>query len=146
MKIEKGILLSVSNEDVVNGVFRNDKVIEVADKCFYYLSDLVKVFLPKVKKIGSDCFSYNAALTEVSLPALTTAGSYCFSSNDKLTTIKIGKIKLSHKCVDGYPFIIEQTKSSKGIKIYSGYNFEGLENKRIIKHQCFVAEKEKFSD
>ena len=144
MKISKGILLTVSNEDIVKGVFENSEVIEVADRCFYDLTDLVKVFLPNVKKIGSDCFSYNAALTEVSLPALTTAGSDCFSSNDKLVAIKIGKTKFTHKCVDGYPFIIEQTKSSKGIKIYSGYNFISLSEKKINKQKCFVASKDKF--
>jgi len=34
MEIKKGVLISVNETDLENGVFYNDKVVELADKCF----------------------------------------------------------------------------------------------------------------
>ncbi len=166
MKIKGKVLISVEAADLKNGKFFNKDVTEIADKCFFELNELISVSLPKVTKIGSDCFNsnqaltevnlpalttagsycfnYNQALTEVNLPALTTAGSYCFSYNQALTEVIIGKKKLEVKNVDGYCFIIEKEKISKGIKIYTGYNFIQLINKKIDKHECYVAEKDTF--
>jgi hypothetical protein len=189
MKIEKKVLLSVEASDLIDGVFYNKGIVEVADSCFCDMPELKKVVLPKVKKIGSYCFSYNEAMTEVSLPALTTCGSYCFSynqamtevslpalttcgsdcfsynqamtevslpalttcgsdcfrSNQAMTEVTIGKIKLAAKDVDGSCFIIEAKKTSKGIHIYTGYNFLAMDKKVIEKQPCYVAEKEKFT-
>ena len=75
------ILISVDSSDLVKGVFENSEITEVADNCFYDMSDLVKVILPKCKKLGSYCVSYNDKLTSFSAPALTTMGSDCDSSN-----------------------------------------------------------------
>ncbi len=40
--------------------------------------------------------------------------------------------------------MIENEKTSKGIRIYSGYNFVSMNKKKIEKDVCFVAEKEGF--
>ncbi|HEY4326365.1 MAG TPA: hypothetical protein VGN20_20440, partial [Mucilaginibacter sp.] len=93
---------------------------------------------------GSYCFRSNPQLTSVSLPALTTAGSYCFSSNPQLTEIKIGNTSYQAKDIDGYCFIVETQKTSKGIKIYSGYTFLDMKKGLINKSIGFAAEKEKF--
>ena len=249
MKIKNKVLLSVEDSDLVNGVFFNDEVIEVADNCFSEMKNLIKVIFPKVKKIGNYCFRYNdklttielqalttcgnycfrsnasltsitlqalttcgnycfssnasltsitlqalttcgndcfrsnASLTSITLQALTTCGNYCFSYNDKLTTIElqalttcgndcfrsnasltsitlqalttcgnycfssnasltsvtIEKVNLLVKDIDGYCFVIEKIKTSKGIKIYSGYNFSIKD-----KLNSFAAEKDGF--
>ena len=162
MKIKNGVLLSVEESDIINGVFENNEVTSVADGCFYELKTLVKVILPKVNEIGSycfrynssltgielkalttcgsDCFSYNSSLTGIELKALTTCGPYCFSYNSSLTGIELKNSNLSVKNIDGYCFVITNTKTSKGIKIYSGYNFS-LDNKI----NSFVAEKDGFT-
>ena len=48
------------------------------------------------------------------------------------------------KDVDGYCFVINAQKTSKGIKIYKGYNFLIIKEGNIDKHECYVAEKENF--
>ena len=145
MKIINNVLISITEDDLIQGEFTNNIIIEVADKCFYDMKSLKKVNLPNVKKIGDDCFRYNQALTAVSLPALTTAVSDCFRSNQALTSVRIGKKKLVTKDVDGYCFVIEAEKTSKGIKIYTGYNFVSLDKKVISKKECFVAESGEFT-
>ncbi len=167
MEIKKNVLISVNDSDLENGVFYNNEVTEVSDNCFNGMDNLVKVILPKVKIIGSYCFSSNNSLTGIELPALTTCGSYCFrsnssltgielpalttcgsdcfSSNSSLTGIELLNFNLSVKNVDGYCYVIENTKTSKGVKIYSGYNFEYIKNKIISKQISFVAEKENFT-
>jgi hypothetical protein len=145
LTIKNGVLVLVTAEAIIDGVFHNDEIVEVADRCFLGMPSLERVSLPNVKKIGSYCFRDNQALTEISLPALTTAGSYCFSYNQALTEISLLRKNLKTKCVDGYPFIIHSVKTSKEIKIYSGYNFERLDECVIEKHKCFVAEKRGFT-
>ncbi len=113
--------------------------------CFRSNSSLTGIELPALTTCGSDCFSYNDKLTSVALPALTTCDSYCFSSNSSLTGIELLNFNLSVKNVDGYCYVIENTKTSKGVKIYSGYNFEYIKNKIISKQISFVAEKENFT-
>ena len=166
MEIKKGVLISVNETDLENGVFYNDKVVELADKCFNNVPSLVKVVLPKCKIIGNDCLSYNdkfttltapalttigndclrsnASFTTLTAPALTTIGDYCLRSNASFTTLTIGKKQLDVRNVDGYCFVIESKKTSKGIKIYTGYNLLGLEKKVIKKQECFVSEKDNF--
>ncbi len=136
--------MSVSESDLINGIFENKEITEISDNCFYEMPSLIKVILPKVKKIGNDCFRSNDKLTTVTLPALTTAGNYCFRSNDKLTTVTLKKVELSVKNVDGYCFVIEKSKPTKGIKIHTGYNFLSMKKGIIEKDLCFVAEKGKF--
>ena len=142
MKIEKNVLVCVDESDLIDGRFINKKVTEVADKCFWNVPGLKSVILPKVKKIGSYCFRSNDALTEISLPVLAQCGSYCFSYNDALTEISLGKHKLNVKNVDGYCYVIDSHRSSKGFKIYGGGNLKHVENNNLELDVCYVAEKE----
>ena len=122
MKIVKGVLLEVNSNDLVNGGFHNTRVKEVGDNCFYNMPELIKV----------------------SLPNATTFGSDCLRSNDALVSVSIKKHKLSVKNIDGYCFVIESQKTSKGIKLYSGYNLVSVKDSVINKDVCFVAEKGDF--
>ena len=58
--------------------------------------------------------------------------------------IKIGKHKLSYKNIDSLVFIIESERTSKGIRIYKGYNFVSMTDNVIEKQPCYVAEKDGF--
>ena len=81
-KLKNGLkLISVSNEDFVNGVFHNENVTEVGSCCFR-CSALTEVSLPNATTFGSNCFYYCSALKSVSLPNATTFGSFCFCFYD----------------------------------------------------------------
>lgn len=123
MRIKNEILTSVSESEIIKGVYRNDEVTELADNCLSELPSLKKAILPKVKKIGNNCLSYN----------------------DKLTEAKIRKQELKVKNIDGYCFVIESKRISKGIHIFSGWNFVDMTDKKIRKEVCFVASKDKFN-
>ena len=146
MKIKDNVLISVDNSDIdKNGVITlPDNVTEIAHNCFYKLQKLKKVIGKNVTQCGNDCFWGNAALTSISLPVLTQCGNYCFWDNAALTSIRLNKYKLVTKFVDGYPYIIESEKTSKGIKIYNGYNFISMDKKVIKKENCYVAEKDNY--
>ena len=59
-------------------------------------------------------------------------------------TLKIGKHKLTLKNIDGTCFVVEKERTSRGIKIYTGYNFVSMTKNVIEKQPCFVAEKDGF--
>jgi hypothetical protein len=115
------------------------------DDCFRYNADLTTISVPLLATCGSYCFRYNDALTTISVPLLATCGSYCFRYNDALTTISVKKHTLNTKDVDGYCFIVENQRASKGIQIYSGYNLLLIKDTQINKGTSFVAEKEGFT-
>lgn len=123
MKIVNKKLISVSESDIVDGKFINKTVTEVGDDCFVNLKSLRSVSLPKVNKIGSRNFSDNAALTSVS----------------------VCKKILNTKTVDGFCFVITAEKTSKDIKILTGYNLVKIRQGAIINDVCFVAEKDGFT-
>ena len=112
--------------------------------CIRNNASLTSVSLPVCTTMGNDCISNNAALTSVSLPVCTTMGNYCISSNAALTSVSIRKKKYNTKNVDGSCFVIEGEKTSNGIKIYTGYNFVGMEDKKLLRDDCYVAEKDGF--
>ena len=146
MKLKKGVLLQVTQADLdEKGRFINKEVKEVAEGCFYQLPNLTEVILPNCEKVADNCFRSNKALTSVSLPALTTCGGYCFSDNQALTSVSLYKKELAVKNVDGWPFIIEGKRTSKGIAIYNGYNFYSMKNEVVEKQDCYVAEKDGFT-
>ena len=122
MKIVNKVLISVLESDIIDGKFTNKEVTSVADKCFYELRNLRAVSLPKVEKIGN----------------------YCFSSNDALTSISLRNKEYNVKSVDGTCYVVVAEKSSKGIKIYTGYNLVNISNGILNKQAAFVAEKEGF--
>src|SRR3990172_603061 len=78
-----------------------------------------------------------------SLPALTSITGYLYIKADFNVNLKQLKNK-TYKSIDGKLFIIESEKRTKGLKLYTGYNFLKLENGKIIKEVCFVAGKENF--
>jgi hypothetical protein len=145
MKIVKGVLVSICESDIVNGEFVDNKINGIGDGCFSDFKSLTKIECKKVKTIGNYSISSNAALTTLSLPVCETIGNHSIRSNAALTTLRIRDKKLLHKCVDGYAFIVEAKKTSKGINIYTGYNLVGLADKKIIKENLFVAEKDAFT-
>jgi hypothetical protein len=116
----------------------------MGNDCLRYNDKLTTASLPVLTTMGNDCLRYNDKLTTASLPVLTTMGNDCLRSNDKLTTASLGKNKLNTKSVDGFCFIVENEKTTKGIKIYTGYNLVNINNSIIKKQHCFVAEKENF--
>jgi len=71
-------------------------------------------------------------------------GSYNFSYCSALAALKLGKHKLSVKNVDGYCFVIEDTTTKKGIRIYTGYNLPTMTKGVLNKEPQFVAEKDGF--
>jgi hypothetical protein len=75
-------------------------------------------------------------------PVLTTTGYIDLSENAKLIC-KATKT-LNYKSIDRKMFVSESEKTTKGIKIYLGYNLNSIEKGKLIKEVAFVAEKEGF--
>ncbi len=104
MKIINNKLIEVLQSDIPeNGVFVNNEITEIGDSCFNDL-EISKIVCKNVKIVGNYSLSYNGALV----------------------TLELNNIALTHKCIDGYPFIVENVKSSKGFKVYSGFNLDGM--------------------
>ena len=67
-KLKNGLkLISISNEDFINGVFHNENVTEVGSYCFYNCLTLKSVSLPNATTFGRYCFRYCPVLTEVKI-------------------------------------------------------------------------------
>ena len=61
-------------------------------------------------------------------------------------TLNIPQLKgLSYKSVDKTLFVVEQERTSKGVKIYSGYVITKISDGKAVKNQCFVAEKDNYT-
>ena len=76
-------------------------------------------------------------------PNLTKSGSIDVRENATLNT---GLTKgLDYISVDGSMFVVESKKTSKGIKIYSGYNVVSISNGTLNKSKCYVASKKGFT-
>ena len=86
---------------------------------------------------GNLILSENAKLDA---PVLATTGNIYLSENAKLDC-KLTK-KLNYRSVDRTMFVIESEKTSKGIKILTGYVLVKFTNKVVEKRVCFVAEKD----
>jgi hypothetical protein len=95
---------------------------------------------PALTQSGYVYVSANATFTA---PALTSvSGSVDVSAN---ATINIKQLKnLKYKSVDNSLFVIESEKTSKGIKILTGYNVLKIEKGKLVKQPCYVAEKDNF--
>ena len=105
------------------------------DLCIYSNADL-----KALTTVGGYLYIYSNA----DLKALTTVGGdlYIYSNAD----LKIPFLKNKNwKSIDNKLFIIESEKSTKGIKIYTGYNLKGLKKNKPKKENCYVAEKDNFS-
>ena len=91
MKTDKNgtLLLSVTNDDLVDGKFENSTITEVADECFYRMKGLKKVILPNLIECWDDCFSENVDLASVSVQKLVKCGEWCFSENVDLASVSV---------------------------------------------------------
>ena len=144
MQIQKKKLISVDESDLKDGHFYNNEITEIGDNCFYNMRSLKGVHCPNVVKIGNWNFRYNAALTTLTVPLLAQCGDSNFSDNAALTTLIIGKVSYNVKNVDGSCFVIEDEKTTMGIRIYTGYNFQTITKGVIKKDTLYVAEKDGF--
>jgi hypothetical protein len=80
----------------------------------------------------------------VDFPLVTSIGNYNFRYSNALTSVEFENKKLKVKSVDGYLFVIEKSKSTKGIIVYTGYNIFSFDKNNIQKENCFLAEKDNF--
>ena len=169
MKIENGVLLSINDNDIKDGLLKlPENVKEIANAVIREKDDLEKVIALGLERIGDDNFRYCNALVSFEAPVLTQIGNYNFRQCNALVSFEapvltqIGddnfiecnalvsfKIKnniYDVKYVDSYSFIVENIRSSKGFKIYYGYNMPSFENaKPINKKYNYVAEKDGFT-
>ena len=121
MKIENGKLLSVTNDDIKKGTF---------------------IIPNSVDSIGNYAFSYCTSLTSIKIPnSVTSIGNYAFYNCKNLTSITIHDKNYVCKFVDGFLFIVEQTRQlpNDGFLIYGGFNFCSLKDGKIDKRECYVA-------
>jgi len=88
---------------------------------------------------GNIYLSENA---KAEFPVLTTSGYIDLSENAKFNHYKTKDV--NYKSVDNSMFVIVSTKDTKGIKIHTGYNVQKIENGKIVKQDCYVAEKDSF--
>jgi hypothetical protein len=119
-------------------------VCEVVNSSIRDNAALTTLSLPLCKEVVNYSIRDNAALTTLSLPLCKEVVNYSIRDNAALTTLVIGKIKYNVKSVDRQLFVVENEKTTKGIKIYSGYNYISLKDKKVEKEICYVAEKESF--
>jgi hypothetical protein len=101
------------------------------------LGENAKAEFPVLTTSGSIDLRENA---KAEFPVLTTSGNIYLSENAKIIHPKTKR--LNYKSVDNSMFVMESEKTSKGVRIYSGYIFLKFDKKEIIKTVCFVAEKD----
>ena len=117
------------------------------------ISENAQADFPALQTSGNIYISENA---QADFPALQTSGYIYISENAQADFGKILKSKNNiakfgnrdYKIIhnDNIPFVVENEKTSKGIKIYSGFLKIKLENKKVvIVEKGFVVEKEGFS-
>ena len=92
-----------------------------------------------LKECGDIIVSENA---KAEFPVLTTSGNIYLRENAKFNHYKTKTI--NYKSIDNLMFVIVSTKDTKGIKIHTGYNVQKIENGKILKQDCYVAEKDSF--
>jgi hypothetical protein len=107
---------------------------------YIYLRENAKAEFPV---LTTSSYIYLRENAKAEFPVLTTSSYIYLRENAKIIHPKIKK--LNYKSFDNSMFVIESEKTSKEIRIYSGYIFLKFDKKEIIKKVCFVAEKEKFS-
>ena len=147
MKIEKGILVSIESTDIKDGVLKLPKKVKSINyNVIVGFGKLTKIVGLGVTQIGDCNFLCCNALTSVEFPQLTQIGNYNFRYCNALTSVKFKNNSLKLKCVDTYPFVVESEKTTKGIRLYSGYNFDGTDvNGRPKIETSYVAEKDGFT-
>jgi hypothetical protein len=95
------------------------------------------VTLPKLSSVGGNLYIQSNVTLDA--PKLSSVGGNL--SIESNVTFKNPLTKgLKYKSVDRSLFVIESEKTSKGIKIYSGYNIFGIKKGKAEKKYCYVAE------
>ncbi len=162
MEIKNGMLISISDEDIVNGTliipsevhtvadkvfYNNQKVKKViannvttfGSYCFYSCDSLTTFSAPVATTFGSYCFSWCRALTTFSAPVATTFGSDCFSWCNSLTKLFINCIEHNVKCIDSYLYVIKSTRNKCDYTIYNGGNLKRMINGIVGLNASYVA-------
>ena len=102
MKIVDKTLVSVSNYDLKDGKFFNDKIKKVADGCFTKMEKLKSISLPNCISFGNDCIVWNENLEEIKLPNVHEFGKCCINGNKNLVKLKIPKVyNFGNQCILG---------------------------------------------
>jgi hypothetical protein len=109
---------------------------------FRYCNALVSFEAP-LTTMGNYNFYECNALVSFEAP-LTTMGNYNFYECNALVSFSIKNKKITLKCADSIPFVIDSEKTTKGIKIFVGGNLLRIENKKVILENCFLSEKDGF--
>ena len=117
----------------------------VGNDSISYNGALVSLALPVCTSVGNDSIRYNGALVSLALPVCTSVGNYSISNNGALVSLRIKNHKLNVKGIDGSCFVVESEKTTKGIKIYTGYNLLSVTKSIIEKENCYVAEKDGYT-
>jgi len=119
-------------------------VTSIGNYNFTYCNALTSVEFPLVTSIGNYNFTYCNALTSVEFPLVTSIGNDNFRYCNALTSVEFKNKKLNVKSVDGYLFVIQNKKTTKGIILYTGYNLYSFDKNDILKEDCFLSEKDGF--
>ena len=64
----------------------------MANRCFYYCTNLTSIKLPEATSLGADCFNGCSQLTSIEIPKATSLGSTCFCDCTGLTSIELPKV------------------------------------------------------
>jgi len=130
MKITKNLIITKENQ--------ND--YKKLTECNYLrIESGAKLDAPVLTTTGYIDLSENAKLDA---PVLTTTGYIDLRENAKILCKLTNNLK--YRSIDHKMFVVEAKKTTKGIKIYSGYNLNNIENKKLIKENAYVAGKDGF--
>jgi hypothetical protein len=130
MKITKDLIITNENKNDYKKLKECGKIT---------IMDGVKSKFPVLTTCGNVDLSESASFDA---PVLTTCGNVDLSESASFVTKQTKKLK--YKSVDNKMFVIESEKTSKGIKILTGYNLIGITKSKIQKEACYVAEKDNF--
>jgi hypothetical protein len=124
--------------------FEAPVLTQIGNYNFRVCNALTSFEAPVLTQIGDDNFIECNALTSFEAPVLTQIGNDNFYECNALTSVTFGKNKFNVKSVDRILTVINTTKSTKGIKLHSGFIFNSMQNSSINSSFCFLAEKDGF--
>lgn len=85
-------LISVSDSDIIDGVFYNDAITEIGDDCFVELSSLIKISAPYVLFVGDRSITGCENLTDIDLPELRGLKYASIFNNHNLIQLNLPKL------------------------------------------------------
>jgi hypothetical protein len=125
--------------------FEAPLLAQIGNDNFCGCNALVSFEAPLLAQIGNYNFRECNALVSFEAPLLAQIGNGNFRVCNALTALRLGKHKLNVKNVDSYCFVIEHTRTSKGIRIYEGHNLTGMVDSKLKKEPLFAVERDGFS-